>query len=421
MQLLTAALYLLRDIVFCAALTVFSRHALLFPRKDRPIAVAVTALLIGINAAVCVYGMASDPEDARMAGDLFSFALVVAGAASGLQSPLRGLPAVLFTALVADFTADTVYSLFSFAAADALWFESLFLLCIYALLLAGLLALRRKNGLSALAGALRTVPKWFWFTLLFFEFTCYYREFGEAQSWYLWFYRVAVLLILFCLFWAVYKLVSFSKSRQEILSRLSAAERYGEELLHGDDALRSFRHDYKNHLIVIDAYLENGDAASAAAYLKNIGVPASGTVRADSSGNFAADALLGVKRAEASALGIGLSFRGAIPAEGFRQEDLCTVLSNLLDNAIEACEKCPTPANVLVEGRQTEGFLLLCVTNPLPADTTAELSTSKENKRDHGIGLQNVKRTLRRYGGAITVERENGLFIASARMKLNDD
>ena len=135
-------------------------------------------------------------------------------------------------------------------------------------------------------------------------------------------------------------------------------------------------------------------------------------------GNFAADAIFNYKLAQAENKGITLRFSGAVPPEGIRDEDLCTVLSNLLDNAVEACEKLSGDREIRVECAEKNGFYLLSVQNPAPqpADVT---KSSKPDRRNHGIGLKNVKRVVKNYNGHLGIEQQGGTFTATVRMELN--
>ena len=445
MQALSFLLYLLRDAVFCAALFVTARDVLLRPAKRRLVAGGLVLLLLAGNAALAALQPGEDPELLRAGTDALSFCLIVTGALTQLRRPFRALPGVLAAAVLTDLTADTLYSLFAFAGQDSLWFESAVLLLLLALLLAGLLILRRRGTPSLLPGAFRTVPKWVFAALAFFAFTCYYREIGESLGWYRIFYRVAVIAVIACLVRLFYGLFAYAARQQEILTRLADAERYGETLRQGDEELRRFRHDYKNNLIVIHAFLSHGDADAAAKYLESVGAPVFAGGAAISTGNFTADALLNAKRAAAAQKGVELRFRGAVPMAGIKDADLCVVLSNLVDNAVEAVErlaglsrtgdggendpagtqdpeKVPAEAEgrslgVSVDAKQVENYLLLTVVNPLPPDADVR-GTSKPDKKNHGLGLGNVRKTLGRIGGALSLERENGSFLAVARIPL---
>ncbi|MCD8068809.1 MAG: ATP-binding protein [Lachnospiraceae bacterium] len=96
--------------------------------------------------------------------------------------------------------------------------------------------------------------------------------------------------------------------------------------------------------------------------------------------------------------------------------DFCTVLGNLLDNAIEACEKLESGRFIRISIRRQETFYDIRVVN----SASEELSSAKEDKDNvvgHGLGLRSVERIAHRYGGSLAVNREPGVFTAVVRME----
>ena len=128
------------------------------------------------------------------------------------------------------------------------------------------------------------------------------------------------------------------------------------------------------------------------------------------------------KAVSAAKNSIGLMFSGMIPSSGIRNEDLCTVLSNLVDNAVEACEKLTADTKTVeIEADAVNGFFLLSVSNPVMNGVGTGLKTTKRNKKNHGIGLKNVERTVKKYAGAMTFTCEENVFTADIRMKLQKE
>ncbi len=116
---------------------------------------------------------------------------------------------------------------------------------------------------------------------------------------------------------------------------------------------------------------------------------------------------------------IALTFDGAIPGEGIANEDLCTILANLLDNAIEACRKLPATAErrIRVKGAGLNDTFLLHVENPTML-TAVPAKTTKRDSRNHGIGLRNVTRVAKSYDGSVSCNVDNGVFSADVRLCL---
>ena len=415
-QFIFAAVYFLRDMLFALSLYFVVRYVLLLPCKKRIWPAAVFPLLMAGNAAGCAFLLERSPEDVRAVADVLSFLLGFLFALCLLRRPKRGFGAVFLCALLVDFTADTLYSLFASFGGDAPLYEAVFGLVLFALFGGAVWFAVKKGRVNMLPGAFRKLPKPLFAVLLFFEFTCYYREFGEAQTPYRIFYRVAAVAVVASLFWMMFRLLSFAGEERRLLQQLTVQKEYGERLQNDDEALRRFRHDYKNHMIVVNAYLERGDLAAAQAYVSAIQAQIAPSLNGIHTGNFAADAILNYKSAAAKEKGIDLRFAGVVPAAGVRDEDLCTVLSNLLDNAIEACEKL-SGGDITVDCGTKNSFLLLSVENPAPTGSDPS-QTSKKDRKNHGLGLKNVKQVLKNCNGHLTLTQENGRFIADARMEL---
>ena len=143
-----------------------------------------------------------------------------------------------------------------------------------------------------------------------------------------------------------------------------------------------------------------------------------------STGNLVADAILNAKAEEAQRENISFTFRGAVPKDDIAGEDICTIISNLLDNAIEACRKIETEKWIEAEGMVKNGNYIFSVTNVCavaPKKHNGSIRTSKPDSKNHGFGLKNVKAVAEKYSGALTAGYENNTFCADVRLKLKTD
>lgn len=95
--------------------------------------------------------------------------------------------------------------------------------------------------------------------------------------------------------------------------------------------------------------------------------------------------------------------------------DLCTILSNLLDNAIEAVEKLENNRMIKLTMRKANFFLFIRVFNPCSQNQKFEVfpATTKENTSLHGWGLRSVKDAVERYDGTMECINENYEFIVN--------
>ncbi len=94
--------------------------------------------------------------------------------------------------------------------------------------------------------------------------------------------------------------------------------------------------------------------------------------------------------------------------------ELCAVLGNLMDNAIEACRRLPegTPRRITVRGRVNGGFLVLRVQNPVSGEEN-NIPAGGALLDHHGWGLSIVRQIAERRGGRLTTERSDGQFIST--------
>ena len=102
---------------------------------------------------------------------------------------------------------------------------------------------------------------------------------------------------------------------------------------------------------------------------------------------------------------------------GISDEDLCTVLSNLLDNALEACEKCIDQRPWIdITIRKMNNGLILKVSNSMQGKSLIaeeRYLTTKEDRKRHGIGLDSVNYVLKKYNANIKIESGDQTFNVS--------
>lgn len=100
--------------------------------------------------------------------------------------------------------------------------------------------------------------------------------------------------------------------------------------------------------------------------------------------------------------------------------DICSLFSNLLDNAMEACEKI-TPETeekrwISVHASEQGGFLIVKVKNPYSGEIKDGFLTSKEDRQNHGYGLKLIRQIVKKYNGRLEVETKNGVFCIVAAL-----
>lgn len=177
-----------------------------------------------------------------------------------------------------------------------------------------------------------------------------------------------------------------------------------------DGQLRSFQHDIDNHLAVLSGLLEEHQYGNAQEYLRKLHVSSTFLRRQALTGNPALDIILREKTGYAKQNRIPVSCRASLPP-GLPVDDmdLCIIISNALDNAIQACLKPgrDRPGIELVIQSQRQ-FLLIETTNPYPYPTMPV----------PGTGLKNIRRTAEKYGGTAEISVDSGRFRLSVLLCL---
>ncbi|MDE7398931.1 MAG: GHKL domain-containing protein [Oscillospiraceae bacterium] len=179
--------------------------------------------------------------------------------------------------------------------------------------------------------------------------------------------------------------------------------------------IRRFKHDYTNHINCIRSMLKAKRYDEVSEYLGNITdlLPANRFLF--NTGNFISDAILSDKQNRIREDNIIIQFDGTIPTS-INETDLCIILSNAIDNAVEASREINGKKTISVYGGFSHSYFILTVTNPTNNTTinnNALPFTTKSNKSEHGFGLMNIKSVVDKYNGYMKVENKDNVFTLS--------
>lgn len=199
------------------------------------------------------------------------------------------------------------------------------------------------------------------------------------------------------------------------LRMLSYQKSYYEEIEKNQQTVRKLRHDMKNHLNIIGMLIADEKTPEAKNYLTELNQEFAVTAKSYCS-NEVVNAVLNNKEQSAAEAQIRCEFQIDLAEDPQMEDiDLCALLSNTLDNAIEACRKIPEASErfLSVKARCQKGFFSYKVVNSKANEVTEEngcFVTSKKDAGLHGIGLKNVKQIVAKYEGYVEVSYDEHSF-----------
>ena len=191
---------------------------------------------------------------------------------------------------------------------------------------------------------------------------------------------------------------------------------------HTNTRLRKLRHDIRNHLDTAIALLDNGEQDDAGRLLKGVfgQVENIGKELDQSTGNSLIDSVVAYKKAVCESKEIKFCYSlENLPKIKIDLSDLSSLLSNLLDNAIEATERAKRPF-IEIKVFEYKSFLAISITNTYNGTIFAEngvLHMVKHNKSVHGFGTQIIHEICDKYNGSYRYDYDEELFTANVLLE----
>lgn len=183
-------------------------------------------------------------------------------------------------------------------------------------------------------------------------------------------------------------------------------------------------HEFRNQIVCIESLLLKKEYEQCEKYVKNIDGDLNEETDVINTNNVIVNAILNTKYQEMTNKGIVFVFRVNDLSEiGIQDEDVVTILANLLNNAIEACEKCNDSKIIKLKFVCEEDRVIISVKNPYSHPIqyeNGELITSKTSEpEDHGIGVKNIVNVIDKYGGSYVIQEILDEFLFSIIIPLN--
>lgn len=215
-----------------------------------------------------------------------------------------------------------------------------------------------------------------------------------------------VVFLVVCI-WQIYtynykERVQQENARYEEYLRMQ--EQYMHMLIDADANMRKFRHDFRAHALAIRGHAEEKKDAWLLSYVDEM-IGASDAAAGVRYTRIAAlDAIIQEMAVLAEKDGISVTWKGTLgTVGGIRIFDLCTIVSNLFMNAIEACRLVSGERSIVSEVCRYEQSVYIKMQNSCPPQTdgVGGLRSKKTDTRNHGLGLENVKKAVESYQGTL--------------------
>ena len=225
-----------------------------------------------------------------------------------------------------------------------------------------------------------------------------------------------ILINIICFF--MMSILNNSHKAAEELSILKQQDeirkQYAENVKYRYDEIRRIRHDMKQSYTVLETLLSENRTTEAIDYIRSGRSAIAQTEVLVDVGNDFVNSILNSKLSTAKQLGIEVICSSVKDISGIEAVDLCTLLGNMLDNAIEAAKQCPSEKSLIeVKITSSDEKLIIQVTNSIKCSVlkeNSELKSTKQNPSEHGFGVKSIRLIAQKYfGSAKYFEEDNTL------------
>ncbi|MDE6728619.1 MAG: GHKL domain-containing protein [Oscillospiraceae bacterium] len=237
------------------------------------------------------------------------------------------------------------------------------------------------------------------------------------------------MLISLSIFFIIAKLLDSSaelirarRSEKELSEYIDIQRRGYDRAVQKMESTREYRHDMRHHLAVIEGLAKQGECDKIIEYTSDLNGSLGELNGIRCCKNPEVNAILSEYIARAENAGCRITRSLTLPELlPFEENDVCIVLANAIDNAINACSKLPEEERYInISALYEDGHrLLVSVENPCTDNVEFDennLPITGEQSDEHGIGLRSVKRIVEKYNGFMRCMLENGEFVFQAAL-----
>ena len=190
------------------------------------------------------------------------------------------------------------------------------------------------------------------------------------------------------------------------------------------DEMNKIHHDMKNHLQCISSLLDDKEYEKAESYVADIiKNKLDFEFKQINTGNRVVDAISNAKLTQCKNENILTTVNAGSIETSIDDVDMCSLLGNIFDNAIEACRKVEKNKKVHFEINQKKGYINIIMKNSIQnsvIENNPKLQTTKKHRDIHGYGIKSVKGIVEKYNGMMELFEQDGFFIADIWISCGD-
>ena len=220
-------------------------------------------------------------------------------------------------------------------------------------------------------------------------------------------FAIAFIILGICTQFIWVKFFSTQQENRNYEIYLSGQEKHIRELLFEDERRRKMRHDVNSHMLAINGLLEEQNYDELKEYIEKINQNLDSYSIEKNTYISAVDSIISECHKRAEEKGIQWKFKGTrIEDTNYSYYDLCIIFSNLLNNALEASEKCPIDKRKIeIRVKSIQNKLVINIRNTcLMLEQETAYISKKGDELLHGLGLKNVRETVEKYDGNLETE-----------------
>jgi len=299
------------------------------------------------------------------------------------------------------------------------------------ILLLVLIRKKKKYGVI-ITESINLIPRRLYVVILIFLYLMSLYEYISIRTDFVHFARFLIFPVVVTIFYITVRImqISIAEREHEQISALLSMQlenqvEYYRKINEIYNEFRSFRHDFGNHMICLRSLIADEKNEEALDYLAEMATLSRPTKENFDTGNIIVDALLDDKNEKANQYNTHIEFSGFVPTMGITNADLCTIISNAVDNAIEACAKDEenSEKTINIESDFRCGYFFFRVVNPMfekvEIKSRGRIESSKKDKSLHGYGLANIMKTADKYSGKADISAENSVFTLYIELMLD--